>query len=104
MERSGMQQAEFDALSQDGRVERLQSLARAALAHWGLESAALELLKYRENAVFKVTDASSGERFVLRVHRAGYRTDAELRSELQWTAALIQDGIEAPSVVPTKAG
>ena len=99
-----MQQAEFDALSQDGRVERLQDLARAALAHWGLASAALELLKYRENAVFKVTDASSGERFVMRVHRAGYRSDAELRSELQWTAALIADGIEAPSVVPTKAG
>jgi len=99
-----MQPGEFNALSQDARVERLQQLARVALAHWGLERATLALLKYRENAVFKVTHPSTGERFVLRVHRAGYRTDAELRSELQWTAALIQDGIEAPSVVPTKAG
>lgn len=71
-----MQQSEFDALSQDARVERLQQLARVALAHWGLEPATLELLKYRENAVFKVTQPSTGERFVLRVHRAGYRTDA----------------------------
>lgn len=99
-----MQQREFDALSQDARVERLQTLAGAALSHWGLESAGLELLKYRENAVFKVTAPSSGERFVMRVHRVGYRSDAELRSELQWTAALIADGIEAPSAVPTRAG
>jgi len=99
-----MQQNEFDALSQDGRVERLQLLARAALAHWGLEAASLELLKYRENAVFKVTQPSTGERFVLRVHRAGYHSDAELRSELQWMAALIDSGIRAPAVVPTKAG
>jgi Ser/Thr protein kinase RdoA (MazF antagonist) len=93
-----MQQNEFDSLTQDGRVERLQQLARAALAHWGLESARLELLKYRENAVFKVTHPTTGERFVLRVHRAGYHTDAEVR------AALIDSGIPAPSVVPAKSG
>lgn len=99
-----MQQDAFDALSQDARVERLQQLAGAALAHWGLEAATFELLKYRENAVFKVTIPVSGERLVLRVHRAGYHSDAELRSELQWMAALIDSGIRAPSVVPAKSG
>ncbi|HEX7374987.1 MAG TPA: phosphotransferase [Steroidobacteraceae bacterium] len=99
-----MQQDEFDALSQDARVDRLQRLARTASAHWGLDAAPLTLLKYRENAVFKLTHPVTGERFVLRVHRPHYRSDAELRSELQWTAALIEAGIEAPSVVPTSDG
>lgn len=95
---------DFDALSQQARVDRLEQLARAALARWRLEAAEVSLLKYRENAVFKVTEAGSGERFVLRVHRPDYHTDAELRSELQWMAALRAAGIEAPAVKPTPAG
>ena len=94
----------FDALPPQARLDRLQQLARAALGRWRLDAAALSLLKYRENAVFKVADPGSGERFVLRVHRPRYRTDAELRSELQWTAALIEAGIEAPAAVPTPTG
>ena len=101
---SRLQQNSFVALSQDAQVDRLQQLARVALAHWRLEAAPLALLKYRENAVFKATHPATGERFVLRVHRAGYRSDAELRSELQWTAALIEAGIEAPAAVPTATG
>jgi len=99
-----MHQDSFAALSQDAQVDSLQQLARVALARWRMETAPLALLKYRENAVFKVTDPASGERFALRVHRAGYRSDAELRSELQWTAALIAAGIEAPAAVPTATG
>jgi len=95
---------EFEGLAQQARVERLGQLARVALQHWRLEAAQVSLLKYRENAVFKVTDTSSGERFVLRVHRPGYHSDAELRSELQWMAALREAGIEAPAVVPTPRG
>jgi len=99
-----MHQDTFDALPQQSRLDRLERLARVALARWRLDAAPLSLLKYRENAVFKVTDPGSGERFVLRVHRAGYRSDAELRSELQWTEALIAEGIGAPATVPTANG
>ena len=99
-----MHQEDFDALPLQERLSRLEQLARAALPRWNLAAAQLSLLKYRENAVFKVTVSGSGERFVLRVHRPGYRTDAELRSELQWTAALIAAGIEAPAAVPTATG
>lgn len=94
-------QSDFEALSQVDRVERLTQLARAALAHWHLDEAQLALLKYRENAVFRVIAPTTDERFVLRVHRPGYHSDAELRSELQWMAALIDAGIETPPVVPT---
>ena len=99
-----MRNAGFEELSTQERLDGLQQLARVALARWRLDGAPLSLLKYRENAVFKVTDPGSGERCVLRVHRPGYRTDAELRSELQWTAALIAAGIEAPATVPTVTG
>lgn len=95
---------DFYASSPQLQVDKLQQLARAALARWHLDAAPVSLLKYRENAVFKVTDPGSGARFVLRIHRPAYRSDAELRSELQWTAALIEAGIEAPAAVPTAAG
>jgi Ser/Thr protein kinase RdoA (MazF antagonist) len=94
----------FDALPPHERLGRLEQLARAALARWHLDAAALSLLKDRENTVYKVTDPRSGERFALRVHRPSYHSDAEIRSELQWTAALIDAGIEAPAAVPTPGG
>jgi len=78
-------------------------LARAALAAWDLEARALELLKYRENAVFRVA-ASDGQQYALRVHRAGYHSDAELHSELAWMRALLADGFDVPELVPASNG
>ena len=40
----------------------------------------------------------------LRIHRHGYHTDDELRSELQWMQALSEAGIQVPEVVPTSKG
>jgi Ser/Thr protein kinase RdoA (MazF antagonist) len=80
----------------------MADIARAALHHWNLAAAELTLLKYRENAVFKVT--KSGQRFALRVHRPGYHSDAALRSELQWINALADADIEVPRIVPTGSG
>jgi len=99
-----MQADAFETLSQEVRVERLERLARTALLRWQLPAATIALLKYRENAVFGVTCGGSGERYVLRVHRARYHSEAELRSELQWIAALNTAGIEAPRVVPAASG
>jgi Ser/Thr protein kinase RdoA (MazF antagonist) len=61
------------------------------------------LIKYRENAVFRVT-TQDGTDYALRIHRAGYHTDAELRSELQWINALAKYGIQVPAIVPCRAG
>jgi Ser/Thr protein kinase RdoA (MazF antagonist) len=99
-----MTRDDFETLPQQDRVARLQRLAEVALDHWRLSSAELSLLKYRENAIFKVTSPGSGEHFVLRLHRPGYHDDAEIRSELQWMEALNAAGIGAPHVVPTSAG
>lgn len=81
------------------KASRFESLAREALGHWGLAGADLRLIKQRENAVFAVT-TGDGEGYALRVHRAGYHTDAELNSELEWMRALDQFGVRTPRVVP----
>jgi Ser/Thr protein kinase RdoA (MazF antagonist) len=93
----------FYALTPAEQATLVAGLGRGALAAWGIEPAALDLLKYRENAVFRVV-TTTGQRFALRIHRAGYHTDAELRSELEWMRALARDGFDVPTLVPTRAG
>ena len=59
----------------------MRALAIEALKFWGVTGCEPELLKYRENAVFRVI-APDGRPAALRIHRHGYHSDAELRSEL----------------------
>lgn len=94
---------QFYALTPDEQATRLQDLAHAALTHWSLGRCELQLIKCRENAVFAVA-TPKGERYALRVHRAGYHSDAELRSELQWMGALQAAGFAVPELVPTRSG
>jgi Ser/Thr protein kinase RdoA (MazF antagonist) len=95
--------SDFYALAPDEQAARLRSLAAAALGRWGLAAAVLELLKYRENAVFAAT-TPGGVRHAVRVHRAGYHTDAELRSEHAWMRALDRAGVHTPAIVPARDG
>lgn len=91
------------ARSEPETAADVTALARHALAHWGVRDAEPELLKYRENAVFRVRLAD-GRPAALRIHRLGYHTDAALRSELQWMGFLQSAGVATPSPVPTQAG
>ena len=91
----------FFALDPDSQAERLKSAGHIALRDWGIENAQLELIKYRENAVFKVQEGDF--RAALRVHRYGYHTHEELRSELQWMGALARSGIKVPEIIRTKS-
>ncbi len=94
---------DFYALDPDAQEERLRGLARHALCEWRFEAEDLTLIKYRENAVYRVT-RSDGRPYALRIHRHGYHSDAELRSEFQWIAALKEAGLDVPSVVPLADG
>jgi Ser/Thr protein kinase RdoA (MazF antagonist) len=91
------------ARSEPETAADVTELARHALAHWGVRDAEPELLKYRENAVFRVRLAD-GRPAALRIHRLGYHTDAALRSELQWMGFLQSACVATPSPVPTQAG
>ena len=71
------------------------------LSLWGLENAPTSLHAQRENAIHRV-EANGG--LALRVHRKGYRTNSELRSELEWMAAMADRGVSVPSPLPSTSG
>lgn len=81
----------------------IDKLARKALYQWDLDNSEIALIKYRENAVFKVT-TSTGIQYALRLHRPGYHSDLELQSELEWIQALKESGFEVPHVITSKNG
>ncbi|WCM53791.1 phosphotransferase [Pseudomonas sp. WJP1] len=89
---------EFHTLSHDQQVARLHDLARHALQHWDGDFGDIELVKFRENAVFSAR-RQDGQRVALRIHRNGYHCEAALRSELQWMEALESAGITVPQII-----
>lgn len=93
----------FASVTEEEQVARLGELARRALPAWDAADAALDPIKYRENAVFRVT-RPDGRRHVLRVHRPRYRSDREIRSEAAWMGALAEAGIPTPTVLATREG
>lgn len=95
---------DFYTLAPDQQVDLLEKLARQVLEEWCIAESDIRLLKYRENAVFAITDTATGSRFAMRIHRFGYHSNAELRSELQWMKALDTAGISTPPVIPTCRG
>ena len=78
----------------------LRDLAVQALAEWDLDGAHLAPIGISENASFRVD--GPGKRYVLRIHRPGYHTLAELESEQVWTAALREAGLDVPIPVRTR--
>lgn len=87
----------------DGILEALTARASAALAHWDLPVQVPELIKYRENAVFKVKLAW-GEPAALRLHRPAYHSAAALASELAFMASLRDRGLAVPEPIPAANG
>jgi Ser/Thr protein kinase RdoA (MazF antagonist) len=80
----------------------LQVMVADACAVWGLSAAAvIGLLNVSENATFVLSDGRAGRELVLRVHRVGYSSAQEIRSELAWIDALRGEGvIETLTPVP----
>jgi Ser/Thr protein kinase RdoA (MazF antagonist) len=71
----------------------LNDMVAANLARWQLSPAtSIVLLNVSENATFALSDPA-GRDLVLRIHRVGYSSAEEIRSELAWMAALRRDGV-----------
>lgn len=69
---------------------------RAALVGFGLTADCdLKLLSLSENAIYLVTEPVSRKHHILRLHRPGYRSRAEIESELAWIEAIRGQGIAA---------
>ena len=86
-----------------GPDERYRDPAIAALSAFGIQSPELTLVSVSENVTFRAT-APDGERFVVRLHRPGYHSLAELDSERLWLAALSDHGVSVPQPIPATDG
>jgi len=86
---------------EDPELSAIKQLATEVVDNWGLGPIKLNLLKHRENTVFKVSTLD-GKNYALRIHRHGYHSNAELSSELKWMQALNQSGISTPNIIATK--
>lgn len=94
---------DFFALRPEQQLRHFEAAAADSLRHWDMQGAELQLVKQpRENAVFAVDH--DGDRYALKLHRLGYHTDDELRSEYQWIQALADYGLKVPSIVPAPSG
>jgi Ser/Thr protein kinase RdoA (MazF antagonist) len=81
-------------------------LAQAALNRFGVSpEASVTLINVSENHTYRVDDAGSGGRYALRVHRPGYRTVAQIESELDWVKALSDERVaQTPAAVAARDG
>ena len=75
----------FETLTYAEQVARLTAAARDVLPAYGLDGAAVTLLMYVNNAVFRV-ETAGGEQYALRLARQG--SALALESELRWLEAL----------------
>ncbi len=80
------------------------SAAVSALAHFPVEVDEIELVTQSENITFRVSVFGSDQDYVLRLHRPGYNTLEELKSERIWTRALKDAGILVPDALLTNEG
>ena len=84
-------------------IEVAKRVVARALGRYGVAGdAALTFVKYRENYVFRI-DAEAGT-YALRLHRHGYRTDAELLEELELITGLAAAGVAVPRIWRTPDG
>jgi Ser/Thr protein kinase RdoA (MazF antagonist) len=75
-------------------VAELHTRVAGSLDRWGLSPAtSVSLLNVSENATFLLKDDPAGRELVLRLHRIGYSSLQEIRSELAWMDALRRDGV-----------
>lgn len=81
----------------------LHDRACEALQHWSLGGQWPKLLKYRENAVFRV-ELADGSPAALRLHRPGYHSEGALLSELIWMDDLRRSGLHVPDPIPAADG
>lgn len=91
---------EFYGSYEKVQISNLAQLAKTALNEYSLQDAEISLLAYRENMTFAI-DAGRRGRFALRIHQAGYRTDSQVQSELDYMEHLNKSGILTPDLVRT---
>ncbi len=94
----------FKELTNTGKLRRVRRLALAALDHYGLSVSRMAVVSYHLNVLYRV-ETTGGERYALRISHPTWRDDVELRSELDWLAALAREtDIGAHEPLPNRDG
>ena len=85
---------------------RQQSPAPAAMSRWALPpGSTAALVNHSENQTWRIDGPDGHPVAGLRLHRPGYHSEAAIRSELAWTAALARDaGLRTPRALPARDG
>lgn len=93
-------------LYSDAFIETLRQGAQSLVGDWDLSPRTdVSLLTISENATFLATDPEQGRRVVLRVHRPGYHTRQEIKSELDWITDLrAHHVVETPEPLTVRQG
>ncbi|MFO0997390.1 MAG: phosphotransferase enzyme family protein [Alphaproteobacteria bacterium] len=88
----------------DAFLARLGRLVGEARGRWDFgPDSRVELLNISENATYLLSEG--GRRMILRVHRPGYHTLDEIKSELAWIEALRASGtVETPKPIRGRDG
>jgi Ser/Thr protein kinase RdoA (MazF antagonist) len=94
----------FEQLSWRAQLARLRRAAECSLRAYGLAESRMRLLKYEDNAIYKVL-SPSGQQFVLRLAFEQSCTSEELDSELRWLLALADETeFDSPTPQQTNDG
>lgn len=93
-------------LYNDACIEQLRLGVQGLVNEWGLSpQTEVTLLEVSENATFRADDPEAGQPIVVRVHRPGYHSRAEIESELSWISALrAADVVVTPQPLDRAAG
>lgn len=89
-------------VSNTEELERLiQIVAESSRPFFGLsDDDSVTLINHSENMTYRI-DRSNGEKRILRVHRDGYQSTENIKSEIAWMKALQEDvGILTPQALP----
>lgn len=76
-------------------------LAATYATQWGNLTAPPELIRNRENIVFRLRFRDRPDA-AMRLHRPGYQTQQTIEAELIWTAQLADQGFPCPRPMPTR--
>jgi Ser/Thr protein kinase RdoA (MazF antagonist) len=84
-------------------TEQFIEAAAAVSYRWGLQPRSVDVMSHSENVVCDV-ELANDRHLVMRLHRPGYNTIEELRSEVQWVASLANACIPVPQPMSTIDG
>ena len=80
------------------------SAAKEALKNFPIKAEKIEFFGQSENVTFRIKVAGSDAHYSLRLHRPGYNTIEELRSERMWTSVLSDVGVTVQNGIRSSSG